>query len=44
VGGIGKGVQSLVTNIVGGGFDSVSKITGSLYTVLKNVSGDKQTE
>ena len=38
VGGMGKGVKSLVTNIVSGSFDSVSKITGSLYGVLKNVS------
>jgi len=41
VGGIGKGVKSLVTNVVSGGFDSISKITGSLYGVFKNVSGDK---
>lgn len=39
-GGVGKGVRSLVTNIISGSFDSVSKITGSLYGVLKNVSGN----
>jgi len=44
VGGIGKGVKSLVTNVVSGSFDSVSKITGSLYGVVKNVSGDKNFE
>ena len=44
VGGVGKGVKSLVTNVVSGGFDSVSKITGSLYGVVKNVSGDKATD
>jgi hypothetical protein len=44
VGGVGKGVKSLVTNIVSGGFDSVSKITGSLYGVLKNVSGNEVNE
>ena len=32
-------MKSLVTNIVSGSFDSVSKITGSLYGVVKNVSG-----
>jgi hypothetical protein len=35
VGGVGKGVTSLVTNVVAGGFDAVSKITGSLYSVAK---------
>jgi hypothetical protein len=44
VGGIGKGVKSLVTNVVSGSFDSVSKITGSLYGVVKNVSGDENVE
>ena len=44
VGGVGKGVQSLVTNVVSGGFDSVSKITGSLYSVVKNVGGEKNTQ
>jgi len=34
----------LVSNVISGGFDSVSKITGSLYTVVKNVGGDKATE
>jgi hypothetical protein len=41
VGGVGKGVQSLVTNVVSGGFESFSKITGSMYSVVKNISGDK---
>ena len=41
VGGIGKGVKSLVTNVVSGSMDSVSKISGSLYTMIKNVSGDE---
>ena len=41
VGGVGKGVQSLVTNVISGGFDSVSKITGQLYEVMKNVAGDE---
>ena len=41
VGGIRKGVSSLVTNFISGGFESVSKITGSLYSVVKSVSGEK---
>jgi vacuolar protein sorting-associated protein 13A/C len=44
VGGVGKGVKSLLTNVVSGSFDSVSKITGSLYGVLKNVSGNTVNE
>ena len=39
VGGIGKGVKSLLTNVVSGSFDSISKITGSLYGVFKNIEG-----
>ena len=39
--GVGKGVQSLVSNVISGSFESMSKITGSLYTVVKNVSGEK---
>lgn len=41
VGGIGKGVQGLIGNAVSGGFDSLSKISGGLYTVVKNVGGEK---
>jgi vacuolar protein sorting-associated protein 13A/C len=44
VGGMGKGVKSLVTSVVSGSFDSISKISGSLYGVLKNVSGDQVEE
>ena len=36
--GIAKGTKTLVSNIVGGGFNSVSKITGSLLTATKNIS------
>ena len=39
--GVGKGVKSLVGGIIAGGFGSVSKITGSLYNVLKEVGGDE---
>lgn len=31
-------------NVVSGGFESLSKITGSLYTVMKNVSGEKNVQ
>lgn len=41
VGGVGKGVTSLVTGVVSASFDSVSKITGSLYNVAKNVTGQE---
>ena len=44
IGGIGKGVQSLVGNVISGGFESISKITGSLYSVVKNVSGEKNVQ
>jgi len=33
-----------VTSVVSGSFDSISKISGSLYGVLKNVSGDQVEE
>lgn len=41
VGGIGKGVTSLVTGVVSAGFDSTSKISGSFYSILKSVSGQE---
>jgi vacuolar protein sorting-associated protein 13A/C len=44
VGGIGKGVKSLVTNVVSGSFDSISKISGSLYSVVKSASGSKNVQ
>jgi hypothetical protein len=39
--GVGKGMQSLVSNVVQGSFESVAKITGSLLAILKGVSGGK---
>jgi vacuolar protein sorting-associated protein 13A/C len=42
VGGIGKGVKSLVTSVISGSFGSVSKVTGSLYNVLRSVGGHKE--
>jgi vacuolar protein sorting-associated protein 13A/C len=44
VGGVGKGVQSLVSNVISGSFESMSKITGSLYSVVKNVSGEQNVQ
>ena len=38
---IGKGVTSLVSGVVSASFDSVSKITGSLYSMAKNVTGQE---
>lgn len=39
--GLGKGVKSLVSGVLSGSFGSVSKITGSLYTVVREVGGDE---
>ena len=33
--GIAKGIASLIGNVVGGGLNSVSKITGTLYSAAK---------
>ena len=33
--GLAKGMSSLVGNIVGGGLDTVSKITGTLFAAAK---------
>jgi len=41
---VGKGVQSLVSNVISGSFESMSKITGSLYSVVKNVSGEQNVQ
>jgi vacuolar protein sorting-associated protein 13A/C len=43
-GGIGKGVTSLVTGVVSAGFGSVSKITGSLYSIAKSATGEKEID
>jgi hypothetical protein len=43
-GGIGKGVTSLVSGVVSAGFGSVSKITGSLYSIAKSATGEKDVE
>jgi hypothetical protein len=44
IGGVQKGIQSVVGNVVQGGFESLSKISGSLYTVVKNVGGEKDAK
>jgi hypothetical protein len=41
--GVGKGVKSLVGGVVSGSFGSVSKITGSLYTIVREVGGDEES-
>lgn len=41
VGGVGKGVTSLVGGITTASLDSFSKITGSLYNATKDISGQK---
>ena len=40
--GISKGTRSLVGNIVEGSFDSVTKITGSLYGLVKVAGGETE--
>jgi hypothetical protein len=41
VGGIRKGVISVTTNTITAGFDSASKISGSWYSILKSISGQR---
>ena len=38
--GVGKGVKSLVSGVIGGGFGSISKMSGSLYNVLRTTTGE----
>ena len=42
--GIGKGFKSLITGVVTGSLDSVSRVSGSLYSIVKNVGGEKVDE
>jgi len=35
-------VTSLTTGVVSAGFGSVSKITGSLYSITKTATGEKE--
>jgi hypothetical protein len=41
--GVGKGVKSLVSGVVTGSVGSVSKVTGSLYTLMRTVGGNTET-
>ena len=41
VGGLGRGVTSLVTNVVSGSLDVIQNVSGSLYSVMKSVGGSK---
>ena len=42
--GVGKGVKSLMSNVVGGGLQSFGNITGSLYNAVNKVKGEKQKD
>lgn len=39
VAGVGTGVQGVVRGVVGGGFESLSNISGGLYSVIKQTAG-----
>lgn len=39
VGGVGKGVKSLVTHVVSGSFGAISKSSGALYVMVKDLTG-----
>ena len=39
--GIGTGMQGVVRGVIGGGFYSLSAITGSLYAVVKSTTGSE---
>ena len=39
--GIGKGVKSLMSGVVGGTFGSISKFSGSLYNIIKSSTEEK---
>ena len=41
--GVGKGVKSLVSGVITGSVGSVSKVTGSLYTLMRKAGGDTET-
>jgi hypothetical protein len=38
---LSTGVKSLISGVVGGGFGSISKISGSLYNVLRTATGEE---
>ena len=39
--GIGKGVKSLMSGVIGGTFGSISKFSGSLYNIIKSSTEEK---
>ena len=39
--GLGKGINSLLTGVIGGSFESISKISGTLYHAVKTATGDE---
>jgi hypothetical protein len=39
--GVGTGIQGAVGGVIGGGFDSVSHLSGSLYSVVKQTTGNE---
>ncbi|CAG9319687.1 unnamed protein product [Blepharisma stoltei] len=39
--GVGKGVRSLVGNTISGSFGGVNRITGSLYGIVREMTGDQ---
>ena len=41
--GIGKGLGGLVKGVVGGTFDSLSALTGSLYSIIKETTWGEDT-
>ena len=42
--GIGRGLTSLSTGVVSAGADSISKVTGSLYSILKSATGQSEVK
>jgi hypothetical protein len=42
--GVSKGVRALVGNVISGSFGSVSKITGSLYTIVHEATGHEPSQ
>lgn len=41
-GGVVKGVKALIAGVISGSFGSISKITGSLYSIVREVGGDEE--
>jgi vacuolar protein sorting-associated protein 13A/C len=42
VGGVSKGIKSLVGNVLAGGLGSVTKIAGSLHNIVREVGGERK--